>query len=186
VLVLQSPPLRDILPHFLKPSQNQIGEILLKTIGLERTGVGTADSGRAVVERTLLAWGAERDGFVIRDGSGLARYDYLTPETIVRTLAAVRRDSAFHVFYDALPIAGVDGTIGHRLQGTPAQGNAHAKTGFVAQARSLSGYVTTADGQPVIFSLLCNNWTAPVREVEHVQDAIVARLAAMHLTIAAH
>jgi D-alanyl-D-alanine carboxypeptidase/D-alanyl-D-alanine-endopeptidase (penicillin-binding protein 4) len=76
----------------------------------------------------------------------------------------------------------VDGTIAGRMRGTPAQGNAHAKTGFVAQARSLSGYVTTADGQMLIFSLLCNNWTVPVRSVEQVQDTIVARLAGMHLT----
>ena len=180
-----SPPLREIMPHFEKPSQNQIGEILFKTLGLERTGIGTADSGRAVVERQLQAWGAEPDGYVVRDGSGLARYNYVTPETIVRVLAAARRDTAFAVFHDALPIAGVDGTIRNRMKGTPAQGNAHAKTGFVAQARSLSGYVSTADGVPLLFSLLCNNWTTPTRSVERVQDAIVARLAGMRLTGAA-
>ena len=177
LFVYQSAPLRDILHAMEKPSQNQIAEILLRTLGLERAGVGRPDSGASVVERQLLAWGAEPDGFVIRDGSGLSRYDYLTPETIVRTFAAIRQDSAFHVFYDALPIAGVDGTIEYRMRGTAAQGNVHAKTGYVANARSLSGYVTTADGRMLIFSALCNNWTAPVKEVERVQDAIAVRLA---------
>ena len=181
LFVIESPPLRDILRAFLKPSQNQIGEVLLKTLGLERTGVGTADSGRRVIERQLLAWGAEPDGFVVRDGSGLSRYNYLTPETLVRTLDAIRRDTAFAAFYDALPIAGVDGTIANRMRGTAAQGNARAKTGFVAQSRALSGYVTTADGATVIYSLLCNNWTVSVRNVERVQDAVVARLARMRL-----
>jgi D-alanyl-D-alanine carboxypeptidase (penicillin-binding protein 4) len=130
-----------------------------------------------VVERQLLAWGAQPDGFVIRDGSGLSRYDYLSPETIVRTLASIRQDTAFSVFYDALPIAGVDGTIEWRMRGTAAQGNVRAKTGYVSNARSLSGYVTTADGRQLIFSALCNNWTVSVREVERVQDAIAVRLA---------
>jgi D-alanyl-D-alanine carboxypeptidase/D-alanyl-D-alanine-endopeptidase (penicillin-binding protein 4) len=179
IAVVLSPPLREIMPAFEKPSQNQIGEILLRTLGLERTGVGTPDSGRVVIERQLLEWGATRDGFIVRDGSGLSRYNYLSPETLVRVLDVMRRDTVFQVFYDALPIAGVDGTLANRMKGTYAEANARGKTGFVAQARSLSGYVTSADGRLLIYSLLCNNWTVPVRMVERVQDSIVARLAGM-------
>ena len=179
IAVILSPPLRDILPAFEKPSQNQIGEILLRTLGLERTGVGIPDSGRAVIERQLIEWGVTRDGFVVRDGSGLSRYNYLSPETLVRVLEVMQRDTAFQVYYDALPVAGVDGTLANRMKGTYAEANARGKTGFVAQARSLSGYVTSADGRLLIYSLLCNNWTVPVRVVERVQDSIVARLAGM-------
>jgi len=96
-------------------------------------------------------------------------------------LTAMRRDTAFQVFYDALPIAGIDGTIADRMRGTMAAGNVRAKTGFVDKARSLSDYVTTADGTPLVFSFLCNNWTTSVRDVERVQDEIAARLAAMTL-----
>ncbi len=177
--VILSPPLREIMPAFEKPSQNQIGEILLRTLGLERTGAGIPDSGRVVIERQLLAWGATRDGFIVRDGSGLSRYNYLSPETLVRVLDVMRQDTAFQVFYDALPIAGVDGTLANRMKGTYAEANARGKTGFVSQARSLSGYVTSADGRLLIYSLLCNNWTGSVRAVERVQDSIVARLAGM-------
>jgi serine-type D-Ala-D-Ala carboxypeptidase/endopeptidase (penicillin-binding protein 4) len=182
LFVYQSAPLREILHAMEKPSQNQIAEILLRTLGLERAGAGSSDSGASVVERQLLAWGAEPDGFVVRDGSGLSRYDYLSPETIVRTLAAIRQDTAFSAFYDGLPVAGIDGTIEYRMRGTAAQGNVHAKTGFIANARSLSGYVTTADGRQLIFSALCNNWTLPVQDVERVQDAIAVRLAELTTT----
>ena len=181
LFTLLSPPLREILPAFEKPSQNQIGEVLLKTLGREKTGVGSADSGRAVVERQLAAWGARDGGYAVRDGSGLSRHDYLTPETIVHVLDAIRADSAFRVFYDALPVAGVDGTIERRMRGTAAQGNVHAKTGYVDKARSLSGYVTTADGRLLIFSMLANNWTVPVRRIEAVQDMVATRLAALRL-----
>jgi D-alanyl-D-alanine carboxypeptidase/D-alanyl-D-alanine-endopeptidase (penicillin-binding protein 4) len=181
VFTMASPPLRDILPALLKPSQNQIAEIFLKTLGLERTGIGSADSGRRVVETQLVSWGVPPDEFVIRDGSGLSRHDYLAPATLVRVLNIMQHDTAFHALYDALPVAGVDGTISDRMRGTAAAGNVHAKTGFVDRARSLSGYVTTADGVTLIFSFLCNNWTVPVHDVEQVQDAIAVRLASMSL-----
>jgi serine-type D-Ala-D-Ala carboxypeptidase/endopeptidase (penicillin-binding protein 4) len=181
-----SPPLRQVLPVFEKPSQNQIGELLLRTLGYVRTGVGAADSGRRVVNAQLQAWGVtpERD-VAVRDGSGLSRHDYVSPWALAKVLDAARADTAFRAFYDALPVAGVDGTIRNRMKGTPAERNVHAKTGTVDKARSLSGYVTTADGRLLIFSFLCNNYTAPTREVERVQDAIAARLAAMGAPAAA-
>jgi len=179
LFVIKSPPLRDILPRLEKPSQNQIAEIFFKTVGLERTGVGTADSGRAVVERQLAEWGIAATSFAVRDGSGLSRHDYIAPDAIVRILDAMRRGPTFELFRAALPIAGVDGTIANRMRGTAAAGNVHAKTGFVDKARSLSGYVTTADGRLLIFSLLCNNWTTPSREVDQVADAIAVRLAGL-------
>ena len=179
LFVMKSPPLREILPALEKPSQNQIAEILYKTLGLERAGVGTADSGRAVIERQLTSWGIAPTSFAVRDGSGLSRHDYIAPEAVVRVLDAMRRSPNFAVFRDALPLAGVDGTIANRMRGTAAAGNVHAKTGFVDKARSLSGYVTTANGRILIFSLLCNNWTTPQRDVDQVADAIAVRLAGL-------
>jgi len=182
IATLSSPPLSEILKALLKPSQNQIAEMLFRTVALERTGAGRTDSARAVVGAQIAQWGAAVPAeAVIRDGSGLSRYDYISPRTVVRILDAMHRSPAFAVFYDALPIAGVDGTIRNRMKGTPAQGNVHAKTGTVAQARSLSGFVTTADHHLLIFSFLANNFAAPVSSVERMQDAITARLAAMQL-----
>ena len=181
LLVTMSRPLREILPALMKPSQNQIAEVLLRTLGLERGGMGTADSGRRVVERQLEAWGAPAGGYVIRDGSGLARYDYLSPETLVRVLDVMRRSPNATLYYDALPIAGVDGTIRTRMRGTPAENNVHAKTGSVANARSLSGYVRTAGGRTLIFSMLANNWTVPANSVTRAMDVIAAQLASLDL-----
>lgn len=181
LVTLSSPPLREILNALMKPSQNQIAEMLFRTLALEATGAGRADSARSVIQRQLAAWGVTPDEAVIRDGSGLSRYDYVSPRTLVRILDAMRASPNFAAYYDALPIAGVDGTIRSRMKGTPAENNVHAKTGSVALARSLSGYVTTADHHMLIFSVLANNWTANVRAIERVQDAIAVRLAAMTL-----
>lgn len=181
LFTVHSLPLREILSALEKPSQNQIAEILYKTLGLEKTGSGSADSGRAVVERQLASWGVPADGYLIRDGSGLSRYDYLSPETIVRVLDEIRADTAFHVFYDALPIAGVDGSLERRMLGTAAVGKIHAKTGSIANARSLSGYAITADDHTVIFSLLANNWIVKQSAVDSVQNRIAVMLASLKL-----
>ncbi|MDQ2664930.1 MAG: D-alanyl-D-alanine carboxypeptidase/D-alanyl-D-alanine-endopeptidase [Gemmatimonadota bacterium] len=182
LFTMRSPTLGEVLPFFEKPSQNQIGEILFKTLALEKTGVGRADSAAHVVERQVLAWGAAPDGFAVRDGSGLSRHDYVSPRTLVHVLDAIRLHPDFKLFYDAMPIAGVDGTIRNRMKGTPAEGNLHGKTGTLDKARSLSGYVTTADGRMLIVSALCNNYVVPTRRVDRVTDALGAYLAAMRLS----
>ncbi|HZI99795.1 MAG TPA: D-alanyl-D-alanine carboxypeptidase/D-alanyl-D-alanine-endopeptidase [Gemmatimonadaceae bacterium] len=177
VYIVTSPPLREILKHFMKPSQNQIGEALLKTIGLEKTGIGSADAGVEVETAQLRAWGVDSSQVVVYDGSGLSRHDLVSPETIVKVLTAMQKDTAFSVYYDAFPIAGVDGTIRSRMKGTPAENNLRGKTGTIEFVRSLSGYVDTADGERLVFSFLSNHFTTPVSEITRVQDAVGALLA---------
>ena len=178
---LSSAPMREILKALMKPSQNQIAEMLFRTVALETSGSGREDSASAVVQRQIAAWGVGPNEAVVRDGSGLSRYDYVSPRAIVRVLDAMRKSPAFTAYYDALPIAGVDGSLRNRMKGTLAEGNVRAKTGSLALARSLSGYATRADGHMLIFSVLANNWTTSAAAVERVQDAIAVRLAALQL-----
>jgi len=60
------------------------------------------------------------------------------------------------VFRDSLPVAGVDGTLQSRMKGTAAAGNLRAKTGTLAHVVTLSGYVTSVAGEPLVFSILLN------------------------------
>jgi D-alanyl-D-alanine carboxypeptidase/D-alanyl-D-alanine-endopeptidase (penicillin-binding protein 4) len=176
---LVSLPLRTALERMQKPSQNQIAELLFRTSGLVASGDGSADSARAVAARTLGMWGVANEAVAYRDGSGMSRHDYVTPRAIVQVLDVMHRSSWGPVYRSALPLAGVDGTIQNRMKNTPAAGNANAKTGTVDKARSLSGYVTSADGRVILFSLLCNNFTATNRDVEQVQDKLVVLLASL-------
>jgi D-alanyl-D-alanine carboxypeptidase/D-alanyl-D-alanine-endopeptidase (penicillin-binding protein 4) len=177
----RSDSLGRILQVFEKPSQNQIGELLLRTLGLTAGTAGTPAEGARIVTDALLAWGAPRDGFRVRDGSGLSRHNVVSPETIIRVLDAMRRSPKFQIFRDALPVAGVDGTIGGRMRNTRAANNLRAKTGTLDMVRSLSGYVTTANGRLLMFSVLCNNWLVETREVDRVADGIGVRLAELRL-----
>jgi len=177
LFVHESPILAEILIPFLKESQNQIAEMLLRYVGAAATDTGSVSTGRRVAEATLLSWGIPDDSYVYFDGSGLSRYNYLAPEAIVRLLRAMALHPEFETFYNALPVAGVDGTLGGRMRGTAAEGNVRAKTGSVSNARTLSGYVTTADEELLAFSILANNFQTPNRPVEYVQDLLVERLA---------
>jgi D-alanyl-D-alanine carboxypeptidase/D-alanyl-D-alanine-endopeptidase (penicillin-binding protein 4) len=177
LFVMRSPPLSHILPSFLKPSQNQIGEMLFKGVALQRTDTGAARIARRLVGDQLRGWGAAADGFLVWDGSGLSRQDLISPETIVRVLDAMRRGPHFLVFYDSFPVAGVDGTLRTRMRSTVAEGNVRGKTGTLSNVRSLSGYVTTADGRQLVFSLLANNYLVPTDYITRTQDTIAVRLA---------
>lgn len=177
LFIYQSAPLAELLPFMMKPSQNQYAEILLRTMGLARTRTGSADSGAAVVRRRAMAWGIDSAGMVIRDGSGLSRHDLLNPDAVVRTLDVMRRDSLFSVFYHALPVAGVDGTLERRLRGTRAENNVRGKTGSMDRVRAFSGYATTANGRTLIFSLIANGFAGAGSDVDGAMDAIVAQLA---------
>jgi D-alanyl-D-alanine carboxypeptidase/D-alanyl-D-alanine-endopeptidase (penicillin-binding protein 4) len=176
LFVMSSPPLSDILPPFMKPSQNQIGEMLFKAIALQGTDTGAGRVSRRIIGERLRSWGAASDGFLVWDGSGLSRQDLVSPETLVRVLDAMRRSPHFLVYYDAFPVAGVDGTLRTRMRGTAGEFNVRGKTGTLSNARSLSGYVTTADGRMLLYSILCNHYLVPTDYISRVQDTIAVRL----------
>ena len=180
--VLVSPPFAEVLARMEKPSQNQMAELFFRTAARHITGIGTADSAQAVGARTLASWGVTAQDAAYRDGSGLSRHDYVTPRAIVTVLDVMRRSPHFALFRGSLPIAGVDGTIRNRMRGTPAEGNVQAKTGTLDKARSLSGYVTTANGRLVLFAMMMNNFTVPNRDVERVQDLIASMIAGGQLS----
>jgi D-alanyl-D-alanine carboxypeptidase/D-alanyl-D-alanine-endopeptidase (penicillin-binding protein 4) len=130
------------------------------------------------VAEALLPWGIPATGLVQVDGSGLSRYNYLTAETLLTVLMHVERDDRLRGPFEAsLPIAGVDGTLAGRMKGTAAESNAHAKSGTLANVRSLAGYVTSADGERLTFVIIANNFgTMPEVAIAAI-DAIVVRLA---------
>ena len=173
----RSPPLSTLARRLMKISQNLYAETLLKTM---RTVVKarTADSGRATARSILQDWGVPQSGLVQADGSGLSRYNLVTPETLVAILTHVDRDERLRrPFEAALPIAGRDGTLAGRMQGTAAEGNARAKTGAMTSVRAISGYVQTADGEPVVFSIIANNFETTPDVITRTEDAIIVRLA---------
>jgi len=172
-----SPPLSEILKPLLKVSQNLYAETLTRTLGLVVRREGSFNAGREVVQDILASMAVERDGYSYADGSGLSRHNLVSADMLIRILKYMHRHPYFAPFYDALPIAGVDGTIRSRMKGTKAENNVHAKTGTIAFVRCLSGYVRTEEGEMLAFAMIANNFLASNRAVEYVQDSALERLA---------
>ena len=173
----ESPPLKDIATVLMKVSQNLYADTLLKAIS-GRNGLGTIEGGRVAVRRLLSDWGIPDDSYVMYDGSGLSRYNYVTASTLVEILQHMYRDPRHRdAFLATLPIAGKDGTMAARLHNTRAEGNAIAKTGSIANVRSLSGFVKTRDGEMVVFSILANDFIIPSSTITMIADLAVETLA---------
>jgi D-alanyl-D-alanine carboxypeptidase/D-alanyl-D-alanine-endopeptidase (penicillin-binding protein 4) len=176
VVAHQSPPLSAVAATMMKLSQNLYAETLLKTIAGGTPAA--ARPGRDAASATLRAWGLTEADVVIADESGLSHYNLVSPHALVALLSRMSADPALRdPFVAAFPVAGVDGSLSQRMRGTLAQGNARAKTGSLANARALSGYVRSANGEPLVFSLIANNFGGTADAVEQAMDAVVVSLA---------
>lgn len=177
LVIHRSASLATLAVTLMKESRNLYAETFLKTTG-DAAGVGTSEHGRAATMAVLQRWGLPAGELIQMDGSGLSRYDYVTAATLVGILTRARRDDMLRGTFEAsLPIAGRDGTLAERMKDTAAEGNARAKTGSMSNVRALAGYVTTADGEPVAFAVLANNFETPPEVITRTIDAMVVRLA---------
>lgn len=177
ILVHYSPPLKDILSGLMKRSQNLYAETMVKTLGWYADNIGTFHGGYKIIEKILNEFGIEIRSFQYTDGSGLSRYNYISPEQIVKILTGMNNSQYSSIWKDLFPIAGVDGTLKNRMKGTSAAGNVKAKTGTISNVRALSGYVTTMDGEELVFSFLVNGHLRSARETEKITDSVLELLA---------
>ena len=195
ITTLESPPFSLIAAKTMKPSKNLYTETILWTLGQEGRGATitnavtpqtnpflnpkatSADKGIFVVRSFLNEIGVAPDGIIQYDGSGLSRHNLVTPAAIVQLYVYMGKQSRYaDTWLNALTIGGVDGTLETRFKGTKAAGNVRGKTGTIDQVSALSGYVTTASGEKLVFSILVNG----VRETklrQAVMDEIVVNLA---------
>lgn len=172
-----SPPMSEIIKVINKSSHNFFAEQLLKVIGYEILGYGTAEDGFNACKEVFTRMNINPDAMIMVDGSGLSRLNLVSPAQVVALLAYMFKSEYANEFYASLPIAGVDGSLANRMKKTLAQGNVRAKTGFIGQVRSLSGLVYTGDNEPIAFSFIVNNFTVPIVLADNIQDLVCTRLA---------
>ncbi|HEY6121493.1 MAG TPA: D-alanyl-D-alanine carboxypeptidase/D-alanyl-D-alanine-endopeptidase [Pyrinomonadaceae bacterium] len=182
---LQSLPLNIIAAQTLKPSQNLYTELILRTLGKAVPPAAdpitsprtSEDAGLNVVKTFLREAGLVPEALSLTDGSGLSRNDMVTADATVQLLTFMSKHRYADVFRAALPIAGVDGTLRNRMRGTPAENNLRAKTGSLSSAASLSGYVTSAVGENLVFSIIVNNYPDDLEPRTACIDPIAVLLA---------
>lgn len=183
VAAVESRPVSEILPRMMKPSQNLYAHLLLLQVGA-RAAAGRTDApaeatteelGLAELRRFLDGAGIAREETRLEEGSGLSRAALVTPRATVALLRHMHRHPHGDVFRASLPAAGREGTLRSRMQDTAAFENARAKTGTLRYVNTLSGHVTTRAGQPLVFSLMLNNYDG--KDARPALDAIVVLLA---------
>lgn len=170
--VHRSRPLWDIASALLKDSINMYAEAVLR-LATGPDGVRATGPALDATRLRLESWGVAPDAAQIVDGSGLSRRNVIAPDALVTLLRRWHEPR----FVEALPTAGRDGTLDRRMKDTPAEGNAAAKTGSLSNVRTLAGYVTTADGERLVFAVMANNYEGTSSTVTATIDRIVARLA---------
>jgi serine-type D-Ala-D-Ala carboxypeptidase/endopeptidase (penicillin-binding protein 4) len=172
----KSPPLGEIVDVTLKWSRNIYAETMLRSMAPDGAPKSAA-GGLAALEETLNDWGIFGDYFIAKDGSGLSRYDYLSADALVWLLTYVWMDPRHADLYRAaMPLFGVNGNVANRLKDTPAGGRVWAKTGSMSQVRSLSGYLETLEGEPLVFAFIVNGFRIPSREIDAAMDKALMRL----------
>ncbi len=172
----RSVPLKIIIKELNKNSNNFYAEQLLKTIGLEIYNYGTVENGVKACKEIFNTMGINPENMVMADGSGLSRLDLVTPRQIINLLSFMYKSDEFSKFYESLPIGGIDGTLIDRMKKTAAENNVHAKAGYNNNVSALSGYLKTISGEPLVFSIIVNNYLAPFTLANYIQDNVCNRL----------
>lgn len=176
LLRFEGRPLAEIVRLFMKWSNNQIGESLVKALAA-RSGAVPAGwkSGIAAVRSELARQGLDVDAITLVDGSGLSYDNKVTPRAFVDALLTAEHSFRFGPeFVSALPIAAADGTLEERAEG--AAYAVRAKTGNLTRVTGLSGYAHRADGHVAAFSLLVNGYRMGTQDAWEAVDGFVEEL----------
>jgi D-alanyl-D-alanine carboxypeptidase/D-alanyl-D-alanine-endopeptidase (penicillin-binding protein 4) len=180
-----SPPMREVVMAFMKPSQNLETDLVFGHVGeLQRQAAtppwrSTEELAVAALRDFLQRNALPAEEVRFEEGSGLSRNNLTTANATVALLAFMATHRLADDFVGSLPIAGVDGTLRTRMKGTVAEGNVRAKTGTLRYANSLAGFVTTGAGERLAFSVMLNRNTRqpPNRSVREELDDIAVMLA---------
>ncbi|MEW6508361.1 MAG: D-alanyl-D-alanine carboxypeptidase/D-alanyl-D-alanine-endopeptidase [Bacteroidota bacterium] len=166
----ESVPLHMIIKELNKNSNNFYAEQLLKTIGYETYNYGSTENGVQAAKMYLNSMGIDPFSFVMVDGSGLSRLNLVSPRQIVNLLTFMYSSEEFEIFYDSLPIGGMDGTLANRMKKNTAEGKVRAKPGFNENISTLSGYLNTISGETLVFSIIVNNFLVSPNLANYIVD----------------
>ena len=169
--------LQDVLVPMLKESDNLNAEAMLLRLGsmAKSKHIGSGD-GIVFIDSLLLKIGEKPNNYRFEDGSGLSPYNLVSPKLLVNMLKyAYETPSIYKRLLEGLPIAGVDGTLAHRMKKTTAYKKVKAKTGTITAISSLAGYVENSKGEILAFAILNQNILKTV-QAHRFQDAFCVLL----------
>lgn len=181
IIIHRSKPLNNLLTQVLQDSDNVYTESLTKTLGATVGNEGTFQGGVQIIQKTLnQQLGLDFSQTKMMDGSGLSRYNLISPQLFSELLYKMHHHPSGQSFKNALPVSGETGTLKNRLQATNEEQEdlkknkspkILAKTGTMTGVSTLSGYLDTKHNQTLIFSIMINN-TLDTHQVKVFEDAL--------------
>lgn len=176
----KSIPLKELFVPYMKLSNNGISEMLTKEMGRVVHGKGSWERGLQVIAETLSGFGVNIKTILLRDGSGMSHKNLIPPNELSQLLFGIQKKEWFPDYEHSLPIAGesnrlVGGTLRTRMTSGSTKGNVKAKTGLIYGVSTISGYVTSKNGEKLIFSIMINNYLST--SVTSIEDEIIKVLA---------
>ncbi len=172
-----SPTLDKIVYWTNLKSVNLYAEHLLKIISYKKAGLGTESKGAQFITAYWRDRGVDMGGFTMSDGCGLARANVITTRTEAQILTKMVKDKNFDVFYKSFPIAGKSGSLGGLCEGTCAENNLRAKSGYINKARGYCGYVKNKRGDLLCFSIIANNYECSPTEMKRKLEKLLVAIA---------
>lgn len=172
----QSKPLHQLITDMLKMSDNIIAGSLFKKIGgIYSNQPGSWENGSLAVSQILSKRAGVNSRMNVIDGSGLSRDNQISPAQMLQVLDfAYHNNTTNYEFISALPVAGVDGTLKHRLKNIAWK--VRAKTGTMSGVNSLAGYVITQDKEPLGFVIIVNGRLGLGWKYKDLEDKIVTAM----------
>jgi len=156
----KSPTVAALATYTNMESINLYAEALLRAIGREYGGSGSAEAGLQAIQDYWTRRGVDFAGVQLYDGSGLAARNVVPGAFLCQLLSVVYQDQQLRqIFMDTLPLAGWSGSLRNSLKGTAAEGRLRAKSGSLEQVRAYTGYVPDRQGRVLAFSMLLNNYS---------------------------
>jgi len=150
-------PLPEVLSKMMKESNNFMAETLTRNLAAEAGQTPTIEAGLNIIRQFMDEVGVPQDEYHLVSGAGYSHENYMSVATLCKVLNHMKEDMALYPsFLTSLPIAGIDGTLRHRMRRTLAQGRVHAKTGGLPGVVGLAGYVTPASGGDLTFAFIYN------------------------------
>ncbi|AYN67735.1 D-alanyl-D-alanine carboxypeptidase [Euzebyella marina] len=154
-------------------SDNFIAEQLL--ILASSTLSDTLDSQRArdfMLENFL--WDLKQEPRWV-DGSGLSRYNLITPESLIQVLHKLYTELPRDRLLSFFPTGGKSGTLKNWYPGIDKP-YIYAKTGSLSNNHCLSGFLITKSGKTLIFSFMNNHFRESSSEVKKRMQLILEKV----------
>lgn len=149
---VQSRPISEWIDYMLVVSDNSQAEALARLVSLDAGLDGSFDSLTKAFQIALRGTGLDLSDIVVEDGSGLSKYNQISPALVNDLLLLVDQSFGdFKLIRLGMPVSGTPGSLSYRFD--DAVGSITAKTGWIRTGYTLAGFIEAPDETKLIFTI---------------------------------